>query len=337
MAKKKKSVLSEFDEATIGLIRGVLLEHEYVMEERLGLGGFSVVYRVQSQKFGRSFAAKITNVNSARHKSALQATANEEQALSLFDHPHIIRLYDSFRFDTYSILILELCTGRSIKDLIIESRASKAPIPNLGPLIAAIVDALAYIHANHYVHRDIKPANILLDSYGRPKVADFGMCIPWNESELLTEHLGSAGYFSPELFERKPFNPYKADVWALGITLYEMAMGMLKWSSDINLVADAIVNGGILVKRGTPPDVANFVRAMTNMNPDHRPSMETLAGFMPMCKFDQEKNPPKKFRDTGLSLVGLRRWNTSRGQFAVGSTSLPRAPSGTTVLAAIPV
>jgi serine/threonine protein kinase len=249
-----------------------------VLQDQIGTGGFSLVFRAKSLRFGELFAAKIANTASTRQRSAATAALNEETALKLFNHPHIISLYESFHFESFSILILELCQVKSMFAIL--SEGERTSIPNLRPMIAQIIDAVCYIHSKHFVHRDIKPGNILLDGYGRPKIADFGLCIPWDETEPMTGVTGSHYYFSPEIFDRRPFDPYKADIWALGVTLYEMTTGLIKWQKDLRVVAESVRDGGILIGTETPKDIARTLRPMLQQQPDHRPQLEKVKAAM---------------------------------------------------------
>jgi serine/threonine protein kinase len=270
----KPSVMSEFGPAVMEGLAALLLEHGYELGEQIGRGGFSAVFRVYSSQYERDFAAKVTNTCSVRHRTAGVVAANEERALKQFNHPHVIRLYDSFPYEQFSILILELCSGRSLSTLIKES--SGRPIPHLLFRMREICHALAFLHAHHFVHRDIKPGNVLLDDFGRPKIADFGMCIPCADGEEIHEYIGSPQYAAPELLRQRPYDPYKADVWALGVTFYEMAMGPISWPSELALVKESIIEGGILIDAQTPRTIQKLVQAMTRMNPTARPTLEQV-------------------------------------------------------------
>jgi serine/threonine protein kinase len=278
----RPTALDDFPPDAIEFLRSGLREHDYDMHEIIGRGGFSVVFRVHSRRFDDDFAAKITNTSSTRHKTADRAPIFEEQSLRAMDHPHIVRLYDSFTMEPYSILILELCTSTSLLTLIGQSHGE--PIPKLRSIMSQLADAVLFVHAHGYVHRDIKPENVLLDTYGRPKLADFGMCIKWNESELIDDHCGSWRYRAPEMYEG-PFNPYKADIWALGVTFYEMTMGMIQWPGDtVSEKSAAIRDGGILINPATPHDVAKLVRAMTELNPETRPPASAIRRAAPSLR-----------------------------------------------------
>jgi serine/threonine protein kinase len=263
-------------------LRLFLLDNQYILQEQIGIGGFSLVFRVESLRFGENFAAKITNISSSRHQCAAISALNEENALRQFDHPHIIRLYECFSYESFSILILELCNARSLYTLMKDPKG--VPVPNLRTMIPQIMDAISYIHSHHHVHRDIKPGNILLDGYGRPKVADFGLCVPWDESRLMTDFIGTRYYFSPEIFARRPFNPYKADLWALGVTFYEMAVGLIVWPTDRTVVGESVRDGGIVIPPSMPPDIARLLRPMLNINADRRPDIEIMKSLV---RFDR--------------------------------------------------
>lgn len=271
--KKKESTMAEFPPSRIEEIRAILLRHDYEMKERLGYGGFSVIFKVHSVKYQNYFAAKITNAVSTRHRTSAITADIEEHALQQLNHPNIIKLYDSFHDDNLSFLIIELCTKRSLKQLI---GTKGLPDDLLYSYMKQLSDALLYCHSLGFVHRDIKPPNVLIDYYGRPKLADFGMCIHVNPNELLHDYVGSPQYLSPEIISKKPYDPFKSDIWALGVTFYEMAMGPIHWPKDKALIIASIADGGILIQPETPPKIAIIVRAMTEMDPSKRPHMDKI-------------------------------------------------------------
>lgn len=271
--KKTLSTMAEFPPSKIEEIKNILFQHDYEMMERLGFGGFSVIFKVYSLKYQNFFAAKITNSASTRHRTSSIAGDIEENALQQLNHPNIIKLYESFHEDNLSFLIIELCTKKSLKDIIGEKGM---PESHLFSFMKQLSDALCYCHSLGFAHRDIKPPNVLIDSYGRPKLADFGMCIHIEPGTLIKDHVGSPSYLSPEIIKKESFDPFKSDIWAMGVTFYEMTMGLIKWPKDKTLIVASIAEGGILIKPETPPKIAMLVRAMTEMNPQKRPDMKRI-------------------------------------------------------------
>jgi serine/threonine protein kinase len=273
MHRRKKdrapSILTEFPPSVIESLRGFLLLNDYVMMESLGNGSFSVIFRVLSRRHQRDFAAKITNTASTRHRSAGTATTREEEALRRLSHPNIVKLYDKFQHDTFQILVLELCAPATLRSLIQTSHPR--PVPRLLAMIGQLCSAVAYMHSRGVTHRDIKPSNVLLGDRDRPVVADFGMAEAFVEGVLVTDFAGSPHYCAPEIFRRVPYDPVKADVWALGVTFYEMAMGLVHMKSDKDLMAQSIVKGGLLIALETPPLIRRIVSGMTDMSPARRP------------------------------------------------------------------
>ncbi|OHT02253.1 CAMK family protein kinase [Tritrichomonas foetus] len=280
---KKQNVLSEFPPERIECVSKILEEHGFSMMERIGRGGFSIIFRVYSNKYNSEFAAKITNKASTRHKTSNITSQIEENALKQFDHPNIIKLYDSFHEGDLAFLILELCTPASLYSLI---KDAPIPSPKLFIYMKQIVSAIQYCHSRGFVHRDIKPQNILIDIYGRSKLADFGMAIPVEKGQKLTDYIGSPQYLPPEMIRKVPYDPYKADIWSLGVTFYEMAMGPIDWPKNIELIVSSIMDGGIVVNTSTPKSVAKMVMAMTNMDPQKRPTIDVISELTIFSKYD---------------------------------------------------
>jgi serine/threonine protein kinase len=257
----------EFRPAAVEQFRTALLANGYVMVEILGQGGFSVVYRVHSTRYNRDFAAKITDVSK-------RASNNEQRALEQLSHPNIVKLYGRFSSGHFCFLILELCCGGSIRSLIRQSKGR--PVPHMYRLILQISDAMLYVHSHFIAHRDIKPANILLDDSGTPKIADFGMAEFCRQDTELTDFAGSAQYCAPEVLKRGPYDPFKADIWALGVTFYEMAVGKIQWPDDLEAIVQSIIEGGLLIKQDTPPAIGRMARAMTRMVARTRPMIDDV-------------------------------------------------------------
>jgi serine/threonine protein kinase len=271
---KKSSILTEFPPTVVESLRGCLLRADYVMMERIGNGSFSMIYRVFSRRHERDFAAKITNTASTRHRSAGTSAGREEDALRRLSHPNIVKLYDKFQHENFQILILELCAPTTLRSLIQTSHPG--PVPRLLAMMGQLCSAVAYMHSRGVAHRDLKPSNILLGDHDRPIIADFGMAEIFAEGQLATDFVGSPQYCAPEILRGIPYDPKKADVWALGVTFYEMAMGMIQAQGDRELIAESIVRGGLLISRETPPLIRRIVSGMTDMNPGRRPDIAAV-------------------------------------------------------------
>jgi serine/threonine protein kinase len=324
----------ESSDSTIEAVRRILLEHGYVMKERIGGGRNSAVYRVYSQRYKCDFAAKAINIQSTKHCDALATVIREEEALKALNHPQVMRLYDSVHDDTFRVLILELCSSKSLKQLIQESQ----PVANLQVLIAQISNALTFVHSRGFVHRDIKPENILMDDYGRPKLADFGRSLSVPERVMLTDFNGSRHYSSPEILANLPYDPFKADIWALGVTFYEMAMGTVRMNPNWRMITQANIQDGIAMKKETPPMVRKIVKAMTYMRPWKRANMDTIAKFpelqtamtVAQCRLmigTRKFDLPLLSKNQPMPSNGQIAWQLigQRGKPSRKKTSLPRS------------
>ena len=216
-------------------------EHGYKLENKLGRGGYASVYRVKSEKYACDFVVKVQ-----KHKGDVPIDKeNEIRALISLNHPNILCMYEYFADDHYLYLILEYCSGGSLADL----------VRNHGPLrgeqltyvCRKVTEGLIACHEAHIAHRDIKPANILIDQYGRPKLSDFGLSDVYEQGSLLKSRAGSLAFLAPEVLRRSEgHDPFKADIWALGVTFYYIATGHLPWKTENTLAMQDSIQMGII-------------------------------------------------------------------------------------------
>jgi len=188
----------------------------YRIESQLGSGGMGVVYRAVDSRLGRPVAIKIS---AERYSDRFE---REARAVAALNHPHICTLYDVGA----DYLVMEFIEGETLRDRI---RNGPLPIEEALGYAAQIADALAEAHAHGVVHRDLKPANIMLTRNG-VKVLDFGiarMTAPIGDTATQTMGIvGTPAYMAPEQAAGKQAGP-QADLFALGLILYEMITGRL--------------------------------------------------------------------------------------------------------------
>ena len=269
----KPNTLSEFTPEAINFITKILQDRDYEIVERLGLGGFSMIFKVKSTRNNQFFAAKVICVGSARHANCFLTYKNEKKALSRIYHANIIKLTEAFESGKFCFMILELCGDKTLNDII---KAGTATVMEKISYMRQLLHAIIHVHSCGYAHRDIKPANVLFDDFGRVKLADFGMCIKFRLGQKSSEYLGSPHYMAPEIYRRQPFDPFAADIWALGVTFYLLCGGKVNWPSSIDMVSRMIREEGLVVHRGLSPDVSQMVLQMTRMEPEERPSLAEI-------------------------------------------------------------
>lgn len=272
----------------------------YTFIEQIGQGGFSEVYLVKHRNYNNYFVAKAIRTNADDSESSNtreEIFATEVKALSSLDHPHIIRLYDHFVLDHLFYLVLEYCPNGSLHD---EALAhGRIKISRFYDISKEIVDALAYCHENGVAHRDIKPGNVLIDSYNRTKIADFGICAKTNSDELTEHFSGSLSYLAPEIFLKKPHNAMMSDVWALGVTFATILLGRSPWQSDsIGGLKKLISQAKYRLSSRIPDIIQDLISKMIVVEPSERLTMRQIQEhpFFQQCPYVPRRHfAPKIF------------------------------------------
>ncbi|MBL9132488.1 MAG: protein kinase, partial [Verrucomicrobiaceae bacterium] len=201
----------------------------YEVLDFIGRGGMGAVYKARQKSLNRIVAVKLLSAHST--SSGLDFAARfkvEAQAMARLSHPNIVPVHDFGETeDGHLFYVMELVDGCDLAKRI-ESEG-RLPPDEAVRILLAVCDALACAHEQGVVHRDIKPSNILLSASGQVKVADFGLAKiddPATASLTLSgTSMGSQGYAAPEVFSKAGTADHRADIYSLGVLLYEMLTG----------------------------------------------------------------------------------------------------------------
>jgi serine/threonine protein kinase len=248
---------------------------DYTFLDTIGAGAFAVVYRVMSARFRTVFAAKVLRPDhgpSTRNHESYEA---ELSALKSLSHPNIILLFNTLKYQGCDVLVFEFCPHGSLKMEIAATRGRGLSLERFTAIAREVLDALDYCHSQGFAHCDIKPANILVDEYGRAKLADFGVADLFT-NQRRSRHMGTIPYMAPELFQSQPGNRQPADVWALGVTFVQMLTGHLPWPDDPDEARGAIMMGCFQPGENWPPMLKQLIHKMLHPDPSVRWSAQKL-------------------------------------------------------------
>jgi serine/threonine-protein kinase len=210
----------------------VLRETHFGMYEDLeliGRGGMADVYKSLHPTLGVPVAIKILPARLAAENEFRQRFVREAQVVSKLEHPNIVRIFDSGEQDGQYYMVMEYLTGKDLGQMI--QKDGRLPMAQALPLVQQIASALDYAHTNGFVHRDIKPGNVLLDSNGtRAVLTDFGIAKVNDAHTVMTVTgymLGTFDYVAPEQIQESSKVDGRADIYALGVMVYQMLTGQL--------------------------------------------------------------------------------------------------------------
>ncbi|OYW17660.1 MAG: hypothetical protein B7Z55_12100, partial [Planctomycetales bacterium 12-60-4] len=215
-------VASRLGTAEVDVLAGKTLEG-YLIRNRLGRGGMSVVYEAERLSDGMRAALKMMSHRLVYDRDALEFFQREADLIAGFHHPHIVRLLGRFQaFHTYFIA-MEFCDGEDLKSLIIRQGAI-APA-EARQILGQLASALEYSHREGVVHRDLKPSNVMRTKSGRVMLMDFGLAKPTTEvSVSRSTALGTPRYMPIEQLRGDPVD-HTADYFAFGCVAFELLMG----------------------------------------------------------------------------------------------------------------
>jgi len=251
----------------------------------LGAGGMGEVYLARDTRLGREVAIKVLPADVADNPERLARFEREARTVAALNHPNIVTLHDVAEAGGVRFLVMERVAGRTLADLI--DRAGELPPARMLDLMTPVADALASAHERGIVHRDLKPANIMVADDGRVKILDFGLATerahPLDgegttvaKDALTTEGrvLGTVSYMAPEQVRGERVDA-RADLFAFGVILYEMAAGVRPFRGESAIdVASAIVGNEPppieTIAPRVPAGLARIVRRCLEKDVRHR-------------------------------------------------------------------
>ena len=208
------------------------LSGRYELEEIIGTGGMSMVYRAWDLKYDREVAVKVLRAEFTEDEDFIRRFNVEAQAASKMSHPNIVNMYDVGRDGDTRYIVMEYVRGMTLKDQI--RQQGKIETRRAVQIAQRILAAMDHAHEKGIVHRDIKPQNILIDREGNVKVADFGIARVVNSAsgtKVGGNVMGSVHYFSPEQANGAVVDT-KSDLYSVGVVLYEMLTGSVPFEGE---------------------------------------------------------------------------------------------------------
>ena len=218
---------------------GKTLDGLYTIQELIGAGGMANVYKAVVSApggpvpEGTVVAVKVLRQELMHDADLVRRFKNESKAISLLNHPNIVKVYDVSVGESLQYIVMECVEGMTLREYLNE-RGGKITSRETVHFIAQILRALDHAHRNGVVHRDIKPQNIMLLDNGQLRMMDFGIArISRAENQIQNgkKAMGSVHYISPEQAKGEETDP-KSDIYSVGVMMYEMLSGRLPFDAD---------------------------------------------------------------------------------------------------------
>ena len=212
---------------------GLVFDHRYEVQQKIGVGGMADVYRGKDTLLGRPVAIKILHQNFGSDQDFVARFKREAQAAGKLNHPNVVSMYDVGFDQGFHYIIMEYVSGCTLKEYI-QHHGNQVTVQEAVKITVAIAEGLEHAHMMGIVHCDVKPHNILITDSGRVKVTDFGIARAINSATTMmytNSVMGSAHYISPEQASGKSIN-VSTDIYSLGVVLYELLTGEVPFRGE---------------------------------------------------------------------------------------------------------
>ncbi len=283
----------------------------YQVEEKIGAGGMSEVYKAVDTHLNRRVALKFLSASLENDNSAKRQLVREAQAVAMLEHPNICAIHGIEQTDEFNFIVMQYIEGITLAESIENATVG---VEEFKLIARQIVTAVAFAHSHGMIHRDLKPGNIMLTTGGEIKVLDFGLAKVIQKTQIFEGEIdnnsnfsnngliiGTVSYMSPEQLRGERLD-YRSDIFSIGIVLYEL----LAKKNPFNHTSQAETIAAILSDE--PPVLGRFALNF----PQH------LVSLVEKCL---QKKPNDRFQSASEILVEL---DTPESSNIVGSISQRR-------------
>jgi tRNA A-37 threonylcarbamoyl transferase component Bud32 len=247
---------------------------QYRLVEPIGKGGMATVYKAFQESMGRYVAIKVLPRQFTHDEAFLTRFEREARVIAQLEHRSILPVHDFGEEDGIPYIVMRYVEGGTVYDLI--RRAGSLDLEQTTHIVGQVADALDFAHQQGIIHRDLKPHNILIDRQGDTYLSDFGIAKMLEAQATLTGTgvIGTPAYIAPELAQGMQAD-VRADVYALGVVIFEMLCGRVPFEADTPMAAiykhvNEPVPSLCEAKPGIPPVVDAVVQKVLAKDPDER-------------------------------------------------------------------
>lgn len=257
---------------------GRRLSSRYQIEAILGRGGMSSVYRAYDPNLQRKVAVKIIHQHLTDNPEFIKRFEREAALVAQMRHEHIVQVHDFNHDGDVYYMVLELIAGETLAKRLeaLNNAGLRLPLADAVEILATLCDAVDYAHQRRMIHRDLKPANVMIDLLGKAVLMDFGIAkIMGGQAHTATgAAMGTAAYMSPEQVQGEKAD-HRADIYSLGIMLYEMLSGETPFHGDSTYqIMLQHVNEPVpdirLIEANVPPKLVAILRKALAKDPYDR-------------------------------------------------------------------
>lgn len=241
----------------------------------IGQGAFSHVYKARDMRDHTIVAVKIIAKSHIRNSHDEKRLQREVNTMAFLKHNHIVSLIDFFEDPERFFLVIDFCEGGSVFDSL--HRGVRFREPQAATIFRQVVDAVSFCHFRGVAHRDLKPQNILITTFPEVKVSDFGLCGYIDEREMMHSFCGSPCYAAPECLKHCEYDGRKADIWSLGVVLYEMVTCEHPWNvANTAQMLQQITKASYTVPAYVTSACTELIGEMLKVDPNERIAIDDI-------------------------------------------------------------
>src|SRR5918911_1468043 len=280
------------------MVVGEVVAGRYELEELVGTGGMSSVFKARDALLERHVALKILHPHFTEDEQYVERFRREARAVASLSHPNIVTILDRGEDEGRQFIVFELVEGRTLKEVLDEE--GRLPVARALEIAIEVARGLGFAHEHGLVHRDVKPQNVILNGDGRAKVTDFGIARSLEVQGVgVTQSgavLGTSNYIAPEQASGRPVDR-TTDVYSLGVVLFELLTGEVPFPGE-SFVAVAMQHvseppPSVLEARpDVPVRVARAVDRALEKDPTERfATMDAFAAELQACLAELGSEP----------------------------------------------